>query len=46
MLAIARHGFAVNPNPDLERMAQQQGWMIYWPVLENQVDQKNNYKGH
>jgi len=31
MLAIARHGFAVNPNPDLEQMAGERGWTIYWP---------------
>jgi HAD superfamily phosphoserine phosphatase-like hydrolase len=31
MLAIARHGFAVNPNPDLEKMARERGWRIYWP---------------
>jgi len=31
MLAIARHGFAVNPNPDLESTAQARGWTIYWP---------------
>jgi HAD superfamily phosphoserine phosphatase-like hydrolase len=31
MLAIARHGFAVNPNPDLEQMARASGWPIYWP---------------
>ena len=31
MLAIARHGFAVNPNPDLEQMACENGWRIYWP---------------
>jgi HAD superfamily phosphoserine phosphatase-like hydrolase len=31
MLKIARHGFAVNPNPDLEKAAQQQGWPVYWP---------------
>jgi HAD superfamily phosphoserine phosphatase-like hydrolase len=33
MLAIARHGFAVNPNPDLETMAQARGWTVYWPVI-------------
>jgi HAD superfamily phosphoserine phosphatase-like hydrolase len=33
MLAMARHGFAVNPSPDLETMAQKRGWTIYWPVL-------------
>ena len=32
MLAIARHGFAVNPNPDLERMAREHGWTIYQPA--------------
>lgn len=31
MLAIAKHAFAVNPNPDLEDMAQKNGWQIYWP---------------
>jgi HAD superfamily phosphoserine phosphatase-like hydrolase len=31
MLAIARHGFAVNPNPDLEKMAGERGWTIYRP---------------
>jgi phosphoserine phosphatase len=47
MLAIARHGFAVNPNPDLEKRARESGWTIYWPVLENQVDRKeDNHKGH
>jgi phosphoserine phosphatase len=47
MLAIARHGFSVNPNPDLEKRARESGWTIYWPVLENQVDRKeDNHKGH
>jgi phosphoserine phosphatase len=31
MLTIARHGFAVNPNPDLERRARENGWTVYWP---------------
>ena len=31
MLALARHGFAVNPNPDLEKKAQEKGWTVYWP---------------
>lgn len=31
MLAHARHGFAVNPNPDLEATARQRGWTIYFP---------------
>lgn len=32
MLAIAKHGYAVNPNPDLLKMAQERGWIIYWPA--------------
>ena len=31
MLAHARHGFAINPNPDLEVTARQAGWTIYFP---------------
>ncbi|MGP0018144.1 MAG: HAD family hydrolase [Candidatus Sulfotelmatobacter sp.] len=31
MLAAAKHGFAVNPNPDLEEMARLRGWPIYFP---------------
>lgn len=32
MLRIARHPVAVNPNPDLEQLARDQGWMIYHPL--------------
>ncbi len=31
MLEAARHAFAVNPNPDLEIVARQKGWRIYFP---------------
>lgn len=31
MLAMAKHGFAVNPNPDLEAAARQRGWTSYFP---------------
>jgi HAD superfamily phosphoserine phosphatase-like hydrolase len=31
MLAISRYAIAVNPNPDLERVARQRGWTVYWP---------------
>ena len=31
MLAMARHGFAINPNPDLEKTAQGRGWTVYRP---------------
>ena len=31
MLAISRHPFAINPNPDLKIMAEKRGWPIYFP---------------
>jgi phosphoserine phosphatase len=31
MLAISRHAFAINPNPDLEKTAQQRGWTVFFP---------------
>lgn len=31
MLAFAKHAFAVNPNPELESLAQQRGWTTYFP---------------
>lgn len=31
MLAVARHPFAVNPNPDLVTLAEERGWTIYQP---------------
>jgi len=31
MLAMAKAGFAVNPNPDLEQLARAQGWTVYFP---------------
>jgi HAD superfamily phosphoserine phosphatase-like hydrolase len=31
MLAMAKHAFAVNPNPDLELTARTQGWRVYFP---------------
>jgi phosphoserine phosphatase len=32
MLEIARHAIAVNPNADLEKIAQENSWQLYWPV--------------
>lgn len=32
MLEVSRNPFAVNPNPDLEKIAAGRGWTIYWPV--------------
>lgn len=31
MLEIALHPFAVNPNPDLEQIAREKSWQVYWP---------------
>jgi HAD superfamily phosphoserine phosphatase-like hydrolase len=31
MLAMTKHAFAVNPNPDLESTARERGWRIYFP---------------
>ncbi len=31
MLALARHPFAINPNPDLAELARQRRWTIYCP---------------
>ena len=31
MLAVAKHAFAVNPNPDLDAAARQRGWAVYFP---------------
>ena len=31
MLAMARYAFAVNPNPDLEKLAKERGWTVYRP---------------
>ena len=31
MLAMAKHAFAVNPNPDVESTAREKGWRIYFP---------------
>jgi phosphoserine phosphatase len=32
LLECARHPFAINPNPDLEREARQRGWPVYQPA--------------
>jgi phosphoserine phosphatase len=32
MLELAKWPFCVNPNPDLEQAARQNGWPVYWPV--------------
>jgi phosphoserine phosphatase len=32
MLRIARYAVAVNPNPDLEVLARERDWTVYWPA--------------
>ena len=32
MLEIAKYAFCVNPNPDLEQIARERGWRVYWPA--------------
>jgi phosphoserine phosphatase len=32
MLEITPHPFAINPNPDLEKIARERGWMVYQPL--------------
>jgi len=36
MLEMARCPFCVNPNPDLERIAQERGWPVYWPAVSHE----------
>jgi HAD superfamily phosphoserine phosphatase-like hydrolase len=31
MLAMSKHPFAINPNPDLKRIAHANGWTVYQP---------------
>jgi phosphoserine phosphatase len=31
MLEMAKYPFCVNPNPDLEQIARERGWTVYWP---------------
>jgi phosphoserine phosphatase len=31
MLEIAKYPFCVNPNPDLQKWAEEKGWPVYWP---------------
>jgi phosphoserine phosphatase len=32
MLEMAKYPFCVNPNPDLERVANERCWPVYWPA--------------
>ena len=37
MLEMAKWPFCVNPNPDLEKVARERGWTVYWPKGEEIV---------
>jgi phosphoserine phosphatase len=32
MLELAKWPFCVNPNPDLEKVAEEKSWAVYWPA--------------
>jgi len=32
MLEMAKWPFCMNPNPDLEHVARERGWTVYWPA--------------
>ncbi len=32
MLEMAKYPICVNPNPDLEQVARERGWPVYWPA--------------
>jgi len=31
MLALAKHPFAIDPTPELEKTAKERGWSVYFP---------------
>ncbi len=35
MLEMAAHAYVVNPNPDLESLARQKAWRIYFPQVDS-----------
>jgi HAD superfamily phosphoserine phosphatase-like hydrolase len=37
MLAMSKHPFAINPNPDLKEIALANGWTVYQPDTNRQV---------
>ena len=39
MLTLAQNAVAVNPNPDLEKLAREKTWTIYWPALKLALNQ-------
>jgi phosphoserine phosphatase len=37
MLALSRHPFVINPNPNLKQLALEKGWPVYQPAIENKT---------
>jgi len=44
MLEMARHAFAINPNSDLEELASERGWPVYWPAGTADSGNRRNLK--
>jgi phosphoserine phosphatase len=36
MLEMAKYPICVNPTPELERIARERGWLVYWPESSRQ----------
>lgn len=36
MLEMAKYPFCVNPNPDLQKIAKERNWTVYWPTAVRQ----------
>jgi phosphoserine phosphatase len=39
MLAMSKHPFAINPNPDLKEIALANGWTVYQPDTKHRGGQ-------
>jgi phosphoserine phosphatase len=37
MLALSKHPFAINPNPNLREIAAERGWPIYQPEVNHRA---------
>jgi phosphoserine phosphatase len=37
MLLMSRSAFAVNPNPDLAKIARERGWPVFWPAERAEI---------
>jgi phosphoserine phosphatase len=35
MLSLARHAFAISPDPGLEAIARERGWTVYDPECDS-----------